>query len=130
MPNVFPGVGPAGTSPASYGGTDTSSYRRMIHDYDDNSYRAYSKSSVKHRLISLTFAAISKTRRDAIETFFNANWNLEFYIFLWPEATAVDPTGVSTTGRHLARFGPDPQLQFTNVASCTYSATIEITLLS
>lgn len=130
MPNVFPGIGQAGTFISSYGSSDNTSYRRMVRTYDDNSYRAYSKSSVKHRTITCPFKNISKPRRDAIEGFFIANWNLEFYIYVWPEANFVDPTGAATTGRHLARFDSDPQLTFTNIASCTYECELMFILLS
>lgn len=130
MPNVFPGIGPLGVNPGSYGGTDSTAYRRMVRTYDDNSYRSYAKSTAKHRTLTVPFKSISKTRRDAIESFFIANWNLEFYLYCWPETSVVDPTGASTTGRHLARFDSDPELVFTNNASCTYECSLAFILLS
>lgn len=102
----------------------------MVREYDDRTYRAYSKSSAKHREIDIPFNNLSKANRDVIETFFNANWNLEIYLYVWPEATAVDSGGTATTGRHLARFGGDPELAFTNNSGCSYNCTLTFILLS
>src|SRR5437762_6742590 len=101
MPNTFPVLG-------SYGFSYRPSYRRVVREYADNTYRAYSQSTAKHGAVDFALKSASKTKRDSIESFFDANWNLEFYFYLWPAATAVDLTGAATTGRHLARFGADP----------------------
>jgi hypothetical protein len=123
MPNTFPYLG-------SYGFTDRPSYRRLIHEYADNTYRAYARSSVKHHVIDWQMTSASKTKRDAVAVFFDANWNLEFYFYLWPEASAVDSGGSSTTGRHLARFDADPELSIVPNGSCSYDLSVTIVLLS
>jgi hypothetical protein len=123
MPNTFPYLG-------SYGFNYRPSYRRTVHAYADNTYRAYSQSTAKHGMVDWTIKSAGKTKRDAVESFFNSNWNLEFYFYLFPEATAVDLTGSSSTGRHLARFDADPELQITANSSCSYDLSIPIILLS
>jgi hypothetical protein len=126
MPGVFPYLG-------SYGGRDVTTHRRVDHDYADGSYRVYIQNpATPIRYVEILFTSISKTKRDAIAAFFNANAHLEFYIYVWPEATAVDGTGSSTTGRHLARFvGSDVSLDITNESSCRYSTEpLQIRLLN
>lgn len=123
MPNVLPTLG-------SYGYVYTVSFERIVHSYADNTYRSYAKSIAEHGQFDMPFSSFSKTKRDLILAFFRANWNLEFYIYTPPDATAVDLTGAATTGRHLARFGSDPSLAITNESSCAYSGNLTIILLS
>jgi hypothetical protein len=106
------------------------SYRSLVREYDDNTYRRYSKSTAKHGELSIPFDSYSLTKRNAVQAFFEANWNLEFYIYVWPEASAVDSGGSSTTGRHLARFDADPELEWENRSSCAYGGALKIILLS
>lgn len=114
MPNTFPYLG-------SYSGTDETDYPGIIRDYPDNSEREYYTSAAKTRTIVIPFTNISKTKRDAIEAFYNANKKLDITLFIWPEATVVG-TGTS----HTARIrGP---LTFTNNSSCSYSTSLTFKL--
>lgn len=116
MPNTFPYLG-------SYSGTDETDYRSILHEYDDGGFREYRKSTFKHRTIVIPFTNISKTKRDAIEAFYNTNRFLDITLYFHPEATAVG-TGTS----HTARIrGP---LTFTNNSSCSYSCSLTFKLLN
>jgi hypothetical protein len=119
MPNAFPYLG-------SYGGSDETDYPGVIRDYDDNTEREYYKTTAKKRTIELPLTNLSKTKRDAIETFYNANKKLDIYLYVWPEATAADPSGAATTGRHTARIRS--ALVFRNKGSCSYDTTLTFKL--
>jgi len=115
MPAVFPYLG-------SYGSSDNTDYRSILREYDDGSEREYRKSTFKFRTITLKLAQLTKTKRDAIESFFNTNRFLDIYLYVWPEASAVDGSGTSTTGRHTARIRS--ALNFSNESSCRYSTSL------
>lgn len=112
---VFPYLG-------SFGGTDDTDYRSVLHEYDDLSFREYRKSTAKHRTITIPFTSISKTKRDAIEAFYVANRFLTITLYVWPEATAV---GAGTSHNAVIR-GP---LTITNQSTCRYDASLTFLLL-
>lgn len=107
----------------SYGGTDETDYRSILRTYDDLSFREYRKSTAKHRVVTIPFKSISKTKRDAIESFYNTNRFLDVTLYVWPEATAVG-SGTSHTARIV---GP---LTFTNESTCRYSTQLVFRLLN
>lgn len=106
----------------SWGGTDETDYHSIIEVYDDGSQREYRKSTFKHRTIVIPFKQLTKTKRDAIESFYITNRFITITLYAWPEATAVG-TGTSHTARMV---GP---LTFTNESSCRYSCEITFRLL-
>jgi len=107
----------------SWGMTDETDYRSIRREYDDLSFREYRKSTAKHRTIVIPFKSISKTKRDAIEAFYNTNRFLDITLYVWPEATVVG-TGTSHTARIL---GP---LIFTNQSNCRYDTSLTFKLLN
>lgn len=118
---VFPYLG-------SIGGTDTTEYRKVLHEYDDGSFREYRRSNFKHRTIEWTLRSASKTQRNAIETFYNANENINFDFYVHPEATKADLDGNTGTGRHTARFRSP--LSISNSGKCRFDITLTIKLLT
>jgi hypothetical protein len=119
MPNIFPYLG-------SYGMTDETDYPGIIHDYADQTEREYYPSLAKQRTVVLQFTNVSKTKRDAITTFYNANKKLDVYVYVWPEATLADLSGNTGTGRHTARIRSS--LAWTNNSSCSYSGSLAFKL--
>ena len=115
MPSSFPYLG-------SYGGNDTTDYKSIIEVYDDGTQREYRKSTFKHRTIVIPFKSISKTKRDAIETFYVANRFATITLYVWPEATAVG----SGTSHNARIVGP---LVITNESTCRYSTELQFRLL-
>jgi hypothetical protein len=107
----------------SWGMTDETDYRSILRDYDDGSFREYRKSTFKHRIVTIPFKSLSKTKRDAIEAFYIANRFVDITLYVWPEATAVG-SGTSHTAR---MRGP---LIFTNESSCRYSTQLVFKLLT
>jgi hypothetical protein len=119
VPAVFPYLG-------SWGSTDSTDYRSILREYDDGSEREYRKSSFKFRTITLSLSQLTKTRRDTVESFFNTNRFIDIYVYVWPEASSVDLSGASSTGRHTARIRSS--LDFTNESSCRYSTKLTFKL--
>lgn len=106
----------------SYGGSDETDYRSILHDYDDGGFREYRKSTFKHRTITIPFTSISKTKRDALEVFYNTNRFLTVTLYFWPEATVVG-SGTSHNARIVGA------LTFTNESTCRYSTSFTFKLL-
>jgi len=107
----------------SWGMTDETDYRSIVRVYDDGSFREYRKSTFKHRIVTIPFKSISKTKRDAIESFYNTNRFLTIQLYVWPESTAV---GSGTP--HDARIVG--ALVFTNQSNCRYDTTVTFRLLT
>jgi hypothetical protein len=106
-----------------WGMTDESDYRSILRVYDDGSYREYRKSTFKHRIVTIPFKGISKTKRDAIEAFYNTNRFIDITLYVWPEATVVG-TGTSHTARIVGA------LLFTNQSNCRYDTQVTFRLLN
>jgi hypothetical protein len=110
----------------SYGGSDTTEYQSTSKVYADGTIREYRRSTFKHRTIVIPFKSISKVKRDAIESFYNANRFVDVDVYVWPEATLADLTGNTGVGKHVARMMDS--LVFTNESSCRYSTEITFVL--
>jgi len=115
MPAVFPYLG-------SYGGTDESDYKSVLQVYDDGSQREYRRSTFKHRTITIPLKQLTKTKRDAVESFYNTNRFLVITLYVWPESAAVG-SGPS----HNARI--TSPLSITNSSACRFDTELTFRLL-
>jgi len=126
--NVFPYIG-------SYGYSGESSGFGTLRIYPDLGFRFYKRSNSYNDTETLVFKSYNQTKFDTIRNFFKANlWN-SFYVYS-PGAGvfAVDPTGVSTTGRRTAIFysdsGAAPKLTWSSSGRCIYDIQVTVQYLS
>jgi hypothetical protein len=125
---VFPYIG-------SWGSTKEVRLARTTHVYDDGTYRTYRRSGTVVQQLDLKISAVSKSDRDAIDSFFQARMasttqaGFEFYLYDPDDVSAVDPTGASSTGRHAAIFVTE-SLRWTRDGGCRWSTSVPILLVS
>lgn len=127
MPSVFPVM-------PSLGYSTGVEYKEALQVYDDLSYRRYLRSVTAHETRQLEFRGISQTDFDAIKSFFKARKaaltsDHPFYVYDADVVSAIDPTGVSATGRHTAIF-LDAAMNFTREGRCRYSGSLAVLFLN
>lgn len=108
--------------------------RETLRVYDDLSYRRYLKSTAVHDVRELSFDEISQSEYEAIKAFFQARKTAsgsddQFYVYDPNVVNAVDLTGTSATGRHLAIFLSD-EISFTRDGPCSYSGSVTVLFLN
>ncbi len=109
-------------------------FKEILRVYPNRTYRRYLKNNAAHETRKLVFESLSQSKYDSIISFFIARKqqtgsDQEFYLYDPDEVSAIDPTGVSTTGRHTAIF-LDSVIEFTRSGRCSYSGEINILLLN
>lgn len=126
MPSVYPVM-------TSIGYQAGDEYTALLRRYADGSYRRWMNGTFDWAMRTLQHKDIKQANRDLIRAFFKARWSssndFEFYLYDPEEVSAIDLTGVITTGRHTAIF-IEPKLEFTRSGKCRWSCEVPIALLN
>jgi hypothetical protein len=141
MASVFPWFG-------SYGYEAADAYDQVVHFFPDGTYYRYLINPFNHREAILSFDAVKKQIHDDVQAFFNArlsSTNDFEFLFYHPDEIAdgtltVDLSGMTSQGLYKAIFDPDqgggsqsnsqrPELRWTRVGRCRWSAKIRIIIL-
>jgi hypothetical protein len=120
---VFPTLGHQGNSYET-------SVKRIRRRYDDGSQRSYTKSTFKHRVLSIKIVRVSQAVRNTIATFVEARLvdNAEFHVYNPQETFVLDLTGAATTGRHTCDEIMGDTVNWTMEGNCRYSTEISFFL--
>lgn len=119
---------------ASIGYSARTEFKEILRVYPSLTYRRYKKSNSAHKARLLSFENISQANYDLIEAFFiarkqQAGSDQEFYVYDPNTVSAIDPSGVSATGRHTAIFMEDA-IEFTRSGRCRYSGEVAVLFLN
>jgi uncharacterized protein involved in tellurium resistance len=128
MPSVLPLMPSYGT------GGETGLTDENLEVFANLNYRRYSPGTAIARTFNLEFEELSKSEFDTFDAFFTARKqavgsDFEFYFYDPNEVDSVDPTGNSSTGRHLAIF-TQPKYQWVRSGPCTFDVTVEVLRLN
>jgi len=132
MPNTFPILSHQGFS------LDDEA-QAIVETYpgDPPSYRMYKHANTAMKTETIVLRRLTQTKLATVRAFFAANMFLSFYVYDPSEGVTnqtFDPTGASSTGRHLAIFyagqGAAPKLSVKNAGNCIYDVDVQVLLLS
>lgn len=132
MPNTFPYLSHQGFS-------FDDEAQAIVETYpgDPPSFRFYKQANTVMKVETMTLRRLTQTKLSTIRAFFAANMFLSFYVYDPADGVTnltFDPTGVATTGRHLAIFysgaGSPPKLSVKNAGNCIYDVDVQVLLLS